>query len=92
MADTADYGIHGLVWIGVAAFLVAFALAKLGIVTKNNSAEVSTWVSGLAAALVVLNTHAGFILGAIMFGGIWFILALVLGVAVEAAVEKGDKD
>ena len=63
-----------------------------GIVTKNNSAEVSTWVSGIAAALVVLNTHVGFILGAIMFGGIWFILGLVLSVAVAAAVEKGDKD
>lgn len=92
MTDDADYGIHGLVWVGVAAFLVAFALAKLGIVTKDNSDTVSTWVSGIAAALVVLNTHAGFILGAIMFGGIWFTLALVLGIAVAAAVEKGGKD
>jgi len=92
MADTADYGIHGLVWVGVAAFLVALALAKLGIVTKNNSATVSTWASGIAAALVVLNTQVGFILGAILFGGIWFILALVLSIAVAAAVEKGGKD
>ncbi len=89
--DAADYGIHGLVWVGVAAFLITFTLAKIGVVTKKNSATASTWASGITAALVVLNMDVNIILGAIIFGGLWFVLALVLSVAVAAAVEKGSK-
>ena len=97
-AISAADGGFGLLWIGVAGFVIGLILAKMKVVTESNLARFATWTSCAVAAIAALaaDTPAASGLSSLfgrlgIFAIVSFVFGLIFTLGLALGLEKTDK-